>query len=357
MPGYKKTGKSMLLVAKEEKTVHREIAGLEEKLDFSKKELRALKAELNGATSEIEEESVRLKSLNVKFAVTEKEVEDIQNELFLLSEKRSEIDDSVYLLQEELESKEAELEELIHKKRNLSGNIAEGELNMQQELNTLGTLEMEMQEILPAVERREAEKGRLSEEISDKLSRTSLERDKIESELNDLNISFMSRISERDSIKKLCSEREAGIAGLKEEIAFLRQKCSLLEELKVLQNRRNSLKGDIETLESEAQSTGSKMEERQKLLADKEEEFNGLSTANADRKNSIAFLEKEVGVYDEVILKAKNAEDKAAGSHGLNEEALSEVERLLADNWRLNSQLRLMDEKVNSAVKAVDSMR
>ncbi|MBW1675559.1 MAG: hypothetical protein JRF30_03310 [Deltaproteobacteria bacterium] len=357
MPGYKKTGKSMLLVAKEEKTVHREIGELEVKLDFSKKELRALKAELNAATSDIEEESARLKSLNVNFAVTEKEVEDIQSELFLLSEKRSEIDDSVYLLQQELESMEAELEELIHKKGNVSGNIAEVELNMQQELNTLGTLEMEMQEILPAVERREAEKARISEEISDKLSRTSLERDKIESELNDLNISFMSRINERDSIKKLCSEREAGIAGLKEEIAFLRQKCSLLEEVKVLQNRRSSLKGDIETLESEAESTGLKMEERQKLLADKEEEFNGLSTANADRKNSIASLEKEIGVYDEVILKAKNAEDNAAESHGLNEEALSGVERLLADNWRLDSQLRLMDEKASRIVKTVDSMK
>jgi len=329
------------MLEKEEKDIHNEVAILQKKFFSSSKELSELKAILDDKNSELEKDSAQLKSFNREFLIAEKKTKDAENMISLLRKKIPEMADGLNSLDRESKRTEAELDNLTAKKRDLSENIARIELSVQQTIDAVADIEAESQEaLLSAIERCDTEKARLSEEISEMLSKTSIEKEQVEAELNELSLNFAKRIRERDHIKALLTERQKVVAGLKDEITLLEKKCSLIEKVIELGDKRNSLKTDIEKMEKEALTSSRKVKELQKALSDKEEELNTLSSENVERKSSIASLEKEVGFYDELVQKVQNSANKLAESATLVGQAVSDIKRLFVDNTRLERELR-----------------
>jgi len=328
------------MLEKEEKDIHNEVAILQKKFFSSSKELSELKAILDDKNSELEKDSAQLKSFNREFLIAEKKTKDAENRISLLRKKIPQMADGLNSLDRESKGTEAALQNLTAKKRDLSENIARIELSVQQTIDAVADIEAESQEaLLSAIERCDTEKARLSEEISEMLSKTSIEKEQSEEKLNDLSLDFAKRVSERDHTKGLLAERQKVVAGLKDEITLLEKKCSLIEEVIELEDKRNSLKTDIEKMEKEARTSSRKVKKLQEALSDKEEELNTLSSGNVERKNSIASLEKEVGLYDELVLKVQDSENKLTESGNLVEQAVSGMKKLFIDSTRLEQEL------------------
>ena len=329
------------MLEKDGKDIHNEVAILQKKFFSSSKELSELKAILDDKNSELGKDSAQLKSFNKEFLIAEKKTKDAENRISLLRKKIHQMGDDLNALDRESKRTEAELQNLTAKKRDLSENIARIELSVQQTVDAVADIEAESQEaLLSAIERCDAEKARLSEEISEMLSKTSIEKEQSEERLNDISLDFAKRVSERDHTKGLLAERQKVVVGLKDEITLLEKKCSLIEEVIELGDKRNSLKTDIKKMEKKALTSSRKVKELQEALSDKEEELNTLSSGNVERKNSIASLEKEVGVYDELVLKVQDSENKLTESGTFVEQAISGLKRLFIDNIRLERELR-----------------
>ena len=328
------------MLEKEEKDIHNEVAILQKKFFSSSKELSESKAILDDKNSELEKDSAQLKSFNREFLIAEKKTKDAENKISLLRRRIPEMGDGLNSLDRESKRTETELENLTAKKGDLSENIARIELSVQQTINAVADIEAESQEaLLSAIERCDTEKARLSEEISEMLSKTSVEKKQSEAELNDISLDFAKRVSERDYTKGLLAERQEVVAGPKDEITLLEKKCSVIEEVIELGEKRNSLKTDIEKMEKEARTSTRKVKELQEALSEKEEELNTLSSGNVERKDSIASLEEEVGLYDELVLKVQDSENKLTESGNLVEQAVSGMKRLFIDNTRLEQEL------------------
>ena len=329
------------MLEKDGKNIHNVVAILQKKFFSSSKELSELKAILDDKNSELEKDSAQLKSFNREFLIAEKKTKGAQDKVFLLRKKIPEMADGLDSLEKESKRTGSELQTLTAKRRDLGENIARIELSVQQTINAVADIEAESQEaLLSAIERCDTEKARLSEEISEMLSKTSIEKEQSEEKLNDLSLDFAKRVSERDHTKGLLAEREKVVAGLKDEITLLEKKYSLIEEIIELEDKRKSLKTDIEKTEEEARTTKQKVKELKETLSDKEEELNKLSSENLKRKNSIASLEKEVGLYDELVLKVQDSENKLTESGTLVEQTVSGMKRLFIDSTRLERELR-----------------
>jgi len=329
------------MLEKEDKNIQSEVAILQKEFFSSGKELAELKAKLDAKDVELEKDSEQLKSLNREFLIAEKKTKDAQDKVFLLREKIPEMADGLDSLEKESKRTESELQTLTAKKRDVSQNIDRLKLSVQQAIGAIADIEAESQEeLVSAIEKCDTEKARLSEEISEMLSKTSIEKKQVEEKLNDISLDFAKRVSERDHTKELLAEREKVVAGLKGEITLLEKKYSLIEEIIELEDKRKSLKTDNEKIEEEARTTKQKVKELKETLSDKEEELNKLSSENLERKNSIASLEKEVGFYDELVLKVQNSENQFTESSTLVEQAVLGMKRLFIDSTRLERELR-----------------
>jgi len=329
------------MLEKEDKNIQSEVAILQKEFFSSGKELTELKAKLDAKDVELEKDSEQLKSLNREFLIAEKKTKDAQDKVFLLREKIPEMADGLDSLEKESKRTGSELQTLTAKKRDVSQNIDRLKLSVQQAIDAIADIEAESQEeLVSAIEKCDTEKARLSEEISEMLSKTSIEKEQSEEKLNDISLDFAKRVSERDHTKGLLAERQKVVVGLKDEITLLEKKCSLIEEVIELGDKRNSLKTDIKKMEKKALTSSRKVKELQEALSDKEEELNTLSSGNVERKNSIASLEKEVGVYDELVLKVQDSENKLTESGTLVEQTVSGMKRLFIGSTRLERELR-----------------
>jgi len=325
----------------DDKNIYNEIIVLQDIFLSSGEKLSGLKARLDDKTSNLEKASARLKSLSREVFASEKKLKDMKNEIFLFQSKISKMDDSLNSIDDESKTIDAEQNDAIVKKRNIDEATAQIESGMQQTKNGIADIEPQRQEVLSAVEKTEAEKASLSEEISELLSKTSIEKEESDAVLNDLSLEFARYIGERDRTKGLLAEREEVVGGLRDEITSLKEKCSLIEETVELEKKISVLKSDIERLEEEAGTSGRASNELQRAYSEKEAELNALSSGNVERKDSIDSLEKEVGPYDELVLKVQNSENKYTESETLVEQALSDMQSLFSDNNRILEKLCL----------------
>ena len=325
----------------DDKNIYDEINVLQDILHSSGEKFRGLKARLDDMTSNLEKASARLKWLSREVFASEKKLKDIKNEIVIFQSKISNMDDSLNSIDDESRRIDAELNDAIVKKRDIDEATAQIKSGMQQTKNGIAGIQQQRQDVLSAVEKTEAEKAGLFEEISDLLSKTSIEKEESDSGLNDLSLEFARHIGERDRTKGLLAEREKVVGGLRDEITSLKEKCLLIEETVELEKKTNVLKSEIERLEEEAGTSGRGADELQRLYSEKEAELNALSSGNVERKDSIDSLEKEVGPYNELILKVQDSENKYTESEVLVEQALSDMKILFSDNNRILEKLCL----------------
>ena len=330
---------------------YQDVSELHKMRDSVIKHLNELSEELNRINSDVEKTTAQLNASRRRFAVTEKEIKDNEGEIFHLNTKRIEMDQGASLLLKEIESTEAELTELNNSKDALNISIKNIELGIQETSDAVAVLKDEKQEVSSRADQMEAEKCRLSDDISESLSKTSLERDKVESQLNDLNTAFLHNITERDALKKRLPAEETTIGQMTEAISGPERKVASLEEVKCLQSERRSLKADVEKQERESLSVATKLQEPQKVLADKQKQTDMLSTENAELEKTTVSLEGEVRIYDEALSAVNTVRERSKRSLGLVKQSEDEMITLLIDKVRLEHELRMAGEKVNMMIR------
>ena len=221
---------------------HRGLYELRQRRDSGRKALSKLSEELDRISSEMKVKTGLLRSLNTEYAVTERRIKEIQNEVFLIKKKCSGIDDSSVLLHEEFEKRENQLADLESEEENLSNSIANIEKKTRETSGPLSALEKERQGLFKSFQERDAVKQAISDEISEALSKTSLDREEIEPRLMELNMAFLDHMEKRRDIQTRFSEKEDVIKGLAKTIEDLEHQVESLEQLKALQGEISSLK-------------------------------------------------------------------------------------------------------------------
>jgi chromosome segregation ATPase len=335
---------------------YQDISKLHKRRDLARKTLNELSEELKRISSELEERTPQLTALRRGLAVTEREIKDSQGEIFLLHRKRTEIDQVSSVLLKDIQTRGAELAKLNNSKDGLNTDIKNIEIDIQEASNAASALEAKKQDGSSRVDEMEAEKRRLSDDMSQILSRTSLERDKIEAELNDLSTALFHSIAERDGLKQQLSAQETATNEMTKGVSELDEKVALLEEIKALQGERVSLKADIEKQEGEVRSLAPRLKEVQKISDEKQEQADRLSTENAERKYSVDSLEKEVVVYDEAVSALDSAQERWKSSSQLAEQGRNVLKKLFIDKARLEEKLRTAMEKVTGTVEVMKAI-
>ena len=328
---------------------------LRQRRDSGRKTLARVSEELDCILSEVKTKTEMLKSLNTEYAVTERQIKDSKNEISLLKERCSAIYNGFTLLHMEFVKGKEQLTGLQNEK----GIMNERIVNLEKEINEASSLlsaqENEKQGLLKEVGEKNEEKQKISDEISELLSETSLEREQIEQQIMELNDSFIDQIGRRNDAQKLLSEREDSIRGLKKSVEDLERQVDLLEQLKKLQNDRNTLRDFIEKLQLVRETFGVKLAEAGNELELKQDEFDDLSQTNEELQEKIEIIEKEVSEYGETI-KAKNrAQEENDITSESNRLGLGGLMELFTGKTKLETSLLMMEEKIKAIAGLVES--
>ena len=335
---------------------HRGLYELRQRHDSGRKTLSKLSEELDRISSEIKVKTGLLKSLNTEYAVTERRIKESQNEVFLIKKKCSGIDDGYVLLHEEFERRENQLADLKGEKTNLSNSIANIERESREISRPLRILEKERQELFKSLEERDAVKQAISDEISEALSKTSLDREEIEPRLMELNTAVLDHMDKRRDIQMRLSEKEDAIKGQAKTIEDLKHQIESLGQLKALQGEMNSLKEVIKGLQLVNESLPSKPGDLTKKLNRKQEQFDAFAKKNEDHRKEIESLEKEVSEYDETVTRRNTAQEERDSTFQRNEQGLEELMKLFIHKTELETSLLMMREKIEAIAELVESM-
>ncbi|HUV49781.1 MAG TPA: hypothetical protein VMW78_02000 [Anaerolineae bacterium] len=335
---------------------NQEISELRERRDSERMTLNRLSEELEHIDSETGKGSAQLKAFRRGLAVTEREIKDSQGVIFLFRRKQTEMEEGSSFLFKEIKSRDAELAELNNLKNSLNRNIENVDKDIQEISDSNAALDAENIKLSSRVDEMEAEKLKLSNDISRFLSKTSLDRDKIEEEFNELSASFLNRIAERDAVKQQLSELETAIKDMTEAISGLDEKVAFLEDIKAIQAEREVLKADVEERKQESALLSAKLKELQKMLADNQEQADSLSTENAEQIYTVGALEKEIMVYDKAATGLDSARERLKTSYRLFEESRDALKKLLVDKVWLEKDIRMAEKKVAGLVQVMSSM-
>jgi len=346
----------MLKILEKIEIDHRDLSELRQRRDSGRRALAELSKELDRIFSQIKTNTEMLKRLNTEYAVTQRRIKDNQNEISLIKRKRSGIDDSSVPLYEEFKRRESQLADLKGEKTNLKNSIANIQKESREISSPLSTLEKERQELSKSFEERNAVKQAISDEISDALSKTSLDREEVEPRLMELNTAFLGHMDKRRDIQMRLSEKKDVIKGLVETIADLEHQIESLEQLKALQGEINSLKDVIQKFQVVSESLRSKSEDLTKKLTGRQEQFDALAKENEDLRKETESLEKEVSEYDETVTRRNTAQEERDSTLERNEQGVEELMKLFIHETELETSLLMMGEKIEVIAGLAESV-
>ncbi len=328
---------------------------LRQRRDSGSKTLAKVSEELDCILSEVKTKAEMLKSLNTEYAVTERQIKDNQNEISFLKERCSAIYNGFTLLHMEFVKGKERLTDLQNEKGTLNERIANLEKGINEASSLLSAQENEKQGLLKEVGEKNEEKQKISDEISELLSETSLEREQIEQQIMELNDSFIEQIGRRNDTQMRLSEREDSIKGLKKGVEDLERQVDLLEQLKKIQDDRNTLKDFIEKLQLVRETFGVKLAETGNELERKQNEFDDLSQSNEELSEKIDTIEKEVSEYDETKKIKNRAQEESDSTSGNNKSGLEGLMELFTGKTKLETSLLMTEEKIKAIAGLVES--
>ena len=342
-----------------ETTRYQDMAELRKRRNALHKESSKLSEEMQLITPKVEKRIAQLRASGKTLAAVEKDVKDTQGKISLLIRKRAEMDKRAVFFQKELseiQTIEAEQTQLRHTNDELTTEIENKEGDIRVVSESIADFKAGMNEMIFQVAEQEAERDSLSKDIAQIMENTSLNRDKMEAELNDLSVDFVRKVGERDTLKERLSTIERETENINESIAGLEQKIQFLEEVKNLHAQRNTLRAGLEKQKTESLSLAAKREELQKTLSDKQKQHDALSTENAERKEEMISLEEQVSVYVGALSTAQAAKEEWSSSLELVEQSAEGLIKDLGEKIRLEEELRMVMKKADSLVQTFSSL-
>jgi chromosome segregation ATPase len=341
----------MFEILEEANIDYRTLDELRKQRDSSSKTLTKLSEGLRLTHSGIEAKTELLKSLHTGYAVAERKIKDYQNDIFLLEKNCSDIVESAALIGEEFERKEKQLAHLERDNKRKAARITEMEKELRELPGTLSILEKEHQDLSESFKERHEVKQRLSDEISEVLSKASVGREDIESMIMELNNTFLKTISSKNEVRMRLSETETYIKELRETIGNLEQQLVLIEEVKLLQGKRKSVKTDVKKHQERLEQLDSEYTEIETQLNDSQEQIDAAIQKNDVIQHEMALLKEEVSEYDEALTRKESAQTERDSTRKMIERGLDELLNIFIYSMELNNALPLIRGKLKAIGK------
>ena len=278
-----------------------EISELIKKRHIAQKQYDKLKKQYHQLDISLNTQMAELRHLNTDYAVILRKIQEVKNDCFILARKKSHLENAELLLLNDIEKKEMELNQFIEKRDQLE-NQAKLFKNRITDIEAMKKIQQKIcQESNDRIKEIINEKNMLSDEISNQLSHISTEKETIEAQLNQLNIQFMSCISERNNVSQNHSNIQSTFQTLSktnEDVTSELKKCEkasqYYQENNMLRNTNNQLKQHYHDQETTWQSLKNNYHDKQMILET-------LTHENILKTQTIAQLENKVREFDAIV--------------------------------------------------------
>ncbi|MBF0481389.1 MAG: hypothetical protein HQK81_12420 [Desulfovibrionaceae bacterium] len=326
-------------------TDERPPSGLES-LD-SRQERDALKLELERLAAALEEArrggdavSEELRILNTERAIAKREIHILQNDIYRFKRKREEIDARLRLDLPAFQAKQETLARLAFRKKDLDAGILDLGDRVAALAARLGDSEDGILRGREQLAQLEEAKRTVNAEISGYLKKASLDREKIDEELNSVAEVFRDSVSVRDETAAVFNDAKAELDGLSRECDRLEDRIRVAEEVKLLESELARLQS---ALDLERKQAGAAEESSAAANGELEAQRGRLARLEDEREQATAAaaaLESEVRPYEEARLAHEAAVAELEESLAAVASLEARLGELLALRVRLEQALR-----------------
>nr|WCC90922.1 magnetosome protein Mad21 [Desulfobacteraceae bacterium] len=320
-----------------------DISELTQKRDHSKKQYVKIKKTYHRIENNLKKCVSDLKDLDKKYALTLKQIQDLKNDCFLLSRKKSNLNNAAMLLVDDIESKENELHRLSTKRDSLERQTEQYQKRIKEISTTKNVQKKICSESKDSIQLLINEKKEISEEISGRLSNISSEKESMEEQLNKLNEQFMSCITERNDTSLINSELKKtfnALSNTKEKddlkLQTLKKAHMQLQELEKLTDQYDALKRSHDHQESIWHA-------KKQMDMDKANRLDFLKRQQKNKKQTIKELELEVHEFDTISTRYEQAGRLYQQEMDRYIDTIEKIKTIQSDMTDLNNILLTLD--------------
>ena len=318
-----------------------EIVKLKKQYLFSSSELNRLTEVLLEKVCEYDTLSNKLRSYEKEHVITAKKYQAAKNKIAILRKKIPLMGDSLNEIQRELLDSEKTVARLKGVKLKLMGKISQIEQKTASVTKILSTEEADNSELLSDIEKAEAEKTILLNEISEQLLEVSDEKVRSDRDLEDFSMDFAKIAGERELLLVQFDENKKQLAHSIETSRQLEEEHSSLADIVKFEKQLNNLQPAVESLEKNAEKEHEEISMLKNELQETKEDLNALEIKNVSTEEKISALEEEVKMYDALMLKLREKENILRQSDELIEKSYADINELFAENIKLEQGLNL----------------
>ena len=296
----------------------------------------------------------RLRTLNRERAVARHERHALQSELALLKRKCETLEENIRHYAPDYLTQQAAFRSLTAQVRLLQERIDDTEQEIAELTTHFDALEAEMFTGQQRLAELEEEKNKIVEEIATRLKRTSLDRDKIEKDLNAVALEFRDVVAARDETFQVHSENQESLDALTEETGQHERRIDELERMQALNAERKKLGEEVQAKAREVSVVRETMSGVQRQLITKKARLQGMVNAAEDNERQAAEIERLVGPYRKARseMQARQAQcDASAAALGRYGEELGDM---LATLPELEEELRVLAHKLARIAEAAE---
>ncbi len=287
---------------------HKDLSELRQNCNAAAKKRETLAEQYEYLNQELEKKRKQKDDLRRNLAVTERQIKDIEKDIFLMNSKKSELDETSIAMIQEVGNKEIQLSALKELMGSLTEQLNAAVNDVQQAAEDLPALEAEYNLVSQKAGELEKEQHDLSNDIVKCLVNTSLERAEVEADLNNQSTAFMQSIDERMNAEQLLSEQKTSsgkLSAIRDELA---QKVMNVEAIRLMETERKLLQTEVAQLEADFQFLDATQRDLLTPLNDKRKQLDIVLTQNTEAKNAIVVLQTAVGPYEQIISEVNTAQ-------------------------------------------------
>ena len=275
---------------------------------------KALAAQVERLCQETDQNKKQIESYTISLAVTERQIRDIQKDIFLMQSKQSRLSEASLALLREIENKETQVIALRSEADEWTRKIASLAADTRQMTEELAGLELAYTTALQKSGELEKERHAISNQIAEGLGNTSSEWKDIEARMIEQNDLFLTGIDERVAAESRLSEHQAAADTLSAAIYDLEQNIRDIEDIQAILAENKGLQSEIAQLEAGFRSQDEIRKDLLARMTDRRRQLDAVLSENAGISSRIAALESEVGVYEKMkaeAIAAQAANDSA----------------------------------------------
>lgn len=330
---------------------------LRQKHDEGSKILSELSTRTDQLITIVHKKTEILRVLRKEYNKTERLIKNLSKETFVINEKCVALNQSFERLNSEIESIDRKRQQFSRTRAHVDDDIADMEIRNRQ--LTLSQdhdepLEKEHEVLLSRVTEAREIRQTVSDEISEALSNSSLEREEIEPKLIAMNEQFLGAIDQRivlqgrlGEIGTVTEKLEASVLEDEDQIAFLKAYKTLEEERDTIKDRVPGLKAD---LDADTATLGELKATRHRKQTENEK----MSQTAQQKTEELKVLEEQVAGYQEILDRKKDAQEKKDRSSEHFQQQVSPLMELFTRRAELEILLRVVTERAKALKNVID---